>query len=257
MASWQTGTAHPGNMQRPASVPVGHTGAGVPASGTLPAPDGYPLPGFRATGSSSQLHNMASEAVQGSGHFEASPWPAASASGQLGTAPGATSLASGQPGTTLRPVASASGQLGTAPGATAMASGQLGAASGLSADPSRTAPVLPPQMQYSSGLGTGAYDRPQLGGSLFSSGLNAGDARINAGDYHPFGGQTELFSYQHQPAAPQHLRAQSTHSSAAYPGTYQSIAKSCVYSMTNCLGCHVITLHICCFLVLAVTPITC
>lgn len=69
MSSWQNATAKLGNMQqRPASVPAGNPAVGSLSqpgrrqnpSDNIPTPTGAPQPGFRATGSSSQLHDMGS-----------------------------------------------------------------------------------------------------------------------------------------------------------------------------------------------------
>ena len=70
-ASWRTATANLGSMQqRPASVPAGNPAVGSfsqPVRRHNPsdhpsAPTGLPQPGFRASGSSSHLHDMGSMA---------------------------------------------------------------------------------------------------------------------------------------------------------------------------------------------------
>lgn len=183
---------HPGDLLRPASVPVGPTRTGEATAETPSALGGSFLPGLRPSSSSSQLHNMASMGMQGPGHAAAAQCPIATTQGQSGMA---------------------SGHLDRLPGQFGMGPGNVGTT----------------HSQYGAGPGSSAFDRPQLGGSLFSGGFAGGELRANAaaGNYHPFGNQNELFSYQQFPTTSQYSQAQSTHSSNAYPGTHASQSVLC------------------------------
>ena len=160
MATWQSSAAHNGSMQqRPASVPAGNTTAGAlshpgrqisPSDMTRPMSTA-PLPGFRASGSSGQLHNM--------GFMAHGMGSSVTASHDLAQHSNAASRG-----------------LQTH---TNFGNGLSNQAAGSSG-------------QFGSGLGFGAHDRPQLGGSLFS-GSRKDDARasVAGSSYHPFGMQAQ------------------------------------------------------------------
>ena len=164
MSTWQSSASHNGSMQqRPASVPVVHStgalthpGRQISPSGMAQPPSTTPLPGFRASGSSGQLHDM--------GFMSHGTGSSVTASHDLAQ----HSIA-------------ASRGLQTH---TNFGNGLANQAAGSSG-------------QFGPGLGFGAHDRPQLGGSLFS-GSRHDDARasVAGSSYHPFGMQAQALTGQ-------------------------------------------------------------
>lgn len=164
MPTWQSSAAHNGSMQqRPASVPVGHStgalshpGRQISPSGMAQPPSTAPLPGFRASGSSGQLHNM--------GFMSHGTGSSVAASHDLAQHSNAASRG-------------ISTHTNFSNGLTNQTAGSSG--------------------QFATGLGFGAHDRPQLGGSLFSGSRND-DARasVAGSSYHPFGMQAQAATGQ-------------------------------------------------------------